>query len=224
MEASLVKVQAEDYMCHYCFDVLRHEFTRDTRKGGASKQKPPNPEDYGIPMQGVECPLFVGWHKQSKAGGHGHKLRGCKGTHGSLLLHEGLKQYALLSAFDDSRFPPVREEEIPYLICSISLLFAFEKASHCYDWEVGTHGVRIDFVDWDNVHRSATFLPHVAPQFGYDQKQTIERLVEKSGSDSPVDKRLASRIKTTRFQASLKDVPYSDYEAHIERRAATAKN
>jgi len=205
------QVTAEPYMAYYCFDVLRFEFTREKEKRAKKKRPtPPNPEHYGIPMQYVECPLFVGW-KRRKNGIDGQKLRGCKGTHGSLPLHEGLKQYALLSAFDDSRFAPVREDEIPRLTCSISLLFAFEKIGDCYDWEVGVHGIRIDFVDWDKTQRSATFLPHVASQFGYNQKQTVERLVEKSGSDSRVDARLAARIKTVRFQASLVDVTHDEY-------------
>ena len=40
-------------------------------------------------------PLFVGWKKSSKDGSD-ERLRGCKGTHGTLPLHEGLRQYALL--------------------------------------------------------------------------------------------------------------------------------
>jgi hypothetical protein len=40
-------------------------------------------------------PLFVGWKKTSKDGSD-ERLRGCKGTHGTLPLHEGLRQYALL--------------------------------------------------------------------------------------------------------------------------------
>jgi len=221
-----VKVNATPSMCFYCFDVLQYELRKEREKNrsppspepvgkGKNKKKrkspslvAPNPELYSIPD--VECPLFVGW-KKGKNGGGAHKLRGCKGTHGYLPLNEGLKQYAILSAFEDTRFSQIREEELPRLTCSVSLLHGFEKVSDCYDWEVGIHGIRIDFYDNENVQRSATFLPHVASQFGYTQKQTIERLVEKAGTDDRVDKKYAQRIKTTRFQASLCDVAHDDW-------------
>jgi len=213
-------IHASNEMCFYCFEVLQHELKKQKENGGNKKRKspplePPSPVFYSIPD--FECPLFVGWKKRGKNGGPGpHKLRGCKGTHGSLPLNEGLMQYAILSAFDDSRFTPVREEEVPRLTCSVSLLYGFEKVADCYDWEVGKHGIRIDFRDSKSHQRSATFLPNVAPQFGYDQKQTIERLVEKSGCDERVDKRLTARLKTTRFQAAHCDATYEEFQEYMK--------
>jgi uncharacterized protein (TIGR00296 family) len=208
------EILATPEMCYYCFDVLRYEYASKRHKEATSKSKKrktpplaPLPEAYQLPE--FECPLFVGWKKDRPDGGE--KLRGCKGTHGSLHLHEGLRQYTLLSAFDDSRFSPVREEELPRLTCSVNLLFAFEKAEHCFDWEVGKHGIRIDFYDSKNVQRSATFLPSVPVQFGYKRRQTLERLVEKAGCDEPLDKNLMKRIKLIRFQSSLCMVSYDEY-------------
>ncbi|KAL6056759.1 AMME chromosomal region protein 1-like [Balamuthia mandrillaris] len=217
-------LEATPEMCYYCFEVLEHEHAKQLQQldydgGSASpssssgqkrKNAPeaPSPDFYHIPD--YECPLFVGWKKDYSKDGEG-KLRGCKGTHGSLPLHEGLREYSYLSAFDDSRFSPIRPDEVPRLACSVNLLFAFEKAKHCYDWEVGVHGVRIDFKDRRGIHRSATFLPSVAPQFGYDTRETIERLIEKSGCDDVLDKELEKRIKTVRFQASLCNAEYQDY-------------
>jgi uncharacterized protein (TIGR00296 family) len=199
-------------MAYYCFEVLEHEL--ETMKNGKKRKASlpvPDPFAYGIPDY-IECPLFVGWKKTCKDGGE--KLRGCKGTHGTLPLHEGLRQYALLSAFDDSRFRPVADEEVPRLACTVNLLFAFEKCSDCFDWTVGTHGVRIDFYDSRNVQRSATFLPSVAVQFGYTRTQTIERLVEKAGCDEPLTKKLVAKIKCIRFQSSEIHTPYEDYLQH----------
>lgn len=216
MEEQTIRATSE--MCYYCFDVLQYELAKqESEDNSARKNKkrknapltPPNPANYNLPD--LECPLFVGWHKHSKNGGNSHKLRGCKGTHGSLPLSEGLKTYALLSAFDDSRFEQIRSEEVPRLSCSVSLLYDFEKVNDCYDWEVGTHGVRIDFYDSANNQRSATFLPHVAVQFGYNQKQTIERLVEKAGCNEPVDNKLAQRIKTIRFKDSQCELAHEEY-------------
>lgn len=208
-------IVATPEMCYYCFDVLKYELLTSRLKEDKAKMRKtpplaPRPEVYHIPD--FECPLFVGWKKDRPDGGE--KLRGCKGTHGSLPLHEGLKTYALLSAFDDSRFSPVREDELPRLSCSVNLLFAFEKAEDPLDWEVGKHGIRIDFLDSQNVQRSATFLPSVAVEFGYTRKQTVERLVEKAGCKEPLDKKLMKRIKTVRFQSSLVMASYDQYLKH----------
>jgi len=221
MEAQVIAATPE--MCCYCFDVLQHALATDEnnleeapRQNGKHHKRRKNPSNASVAapdpaiyeLPNYECPLFVGWHKNARKG---HKLRGCKGTHGSLPLNEGLRQYSLLSAFDDSRFEPVQEDEVPRLSCNVSLLFAFERADHCYDWEVGKHGIRIDFVDRHNIQRSATFLPHVAVEFGYNQKQTIERLVEKSGCEDAVDSELLPKIKTIRFQDSRCELFYDDY-------------
>jgi len=222
-----MSILATSEMCFYCFDVLHYEFANRGSlyvKNGKKRKTPsnaPNPDHYAVP-DNVECPLFVGWKKERKQGGQ--KLRGCKGTHGILPMHEGLKQYALLSAFDDSRFSQVTEDEIPRLTCTVSLLFAFEEAKDCYDWEVGIHGIRIDFIDSDGVQRSATFLPHVAEQFGYTRKQTIERLVEKSGCEAPLTKKMAKKIKTIRFQASSSAGSYEEYLRYIQSKNKTSNN
>jgi len=204
-------------MAYYCFEVLEHELAIMKNGEGNKKRKgaplaAPDPYAYNIPDD-IECPLFVGWKKSSKDGSD-ERLRGCKGTHGTLPLHEGLRQYALLSAFDDSRFRPVTEDEVPRLACTVNLLFAFEKCDDCFDWEVGPHGVRIDFYDSRNVQRSATFLPSVAVQFGYTRTQTIERLVEKAGCDEPLTKKLVAKIKCIRFQSSEIHLPYAEYLQH----------
>jgi len=205
-------ISATQEMCFYCFDVLLHEFSYGSgRSSGSRKRKAPSPEQYTLPE--LECPLFVGWKKQSKRG-NSLKLRGCKGTHGVLPLHEGLKQYSLLSAFDDTRFSEMRHDEVPRLTCSVSLLFAFEEAENCLEWEVGVHGIRIDFRDNNRRQRSATFLPHVAVQFGYTQRQTVERLVEKSGCNEILDEELIKRIKCIRFQGSDS---YASYEEYMNR-------
>lgn len=201
-------------MAYYCFGVLEHELA--SMETGQNKKKnqalhAPDPSLYAIPEY-IECPLFVGWKKLHKDGGE--KLRGCKGTHGTLPLREGLKQYALLSAFDDSRFRPIAVDEVPRLACTVNLLFAFEKCQNCFDWAVGTHGVRIDFLDSRSVQRSATFLPSVAVQFGYGHRETIERLVEKAGCNEPLTSRLEAKIKCIRFQSSEIHIPYEEYLQH----------
>lgn len=86
----------------------------------------------------------------------------------------------LCSAFRDDRFEPVALEEIPKLEVEVSLLHSFERAKNALDWEVGKHGILIDF-EVDEESYGATFLPEVAEEEGWDQETTLKYLVRKAG-------------------------------------------
>jgi len=73
-------------------------------------------------------------------------LRGCIGTFTSSALEKNLPKYVLIAALNDSRFSPISLKEVPDLQVGVSLLVNFEPASHPLDWEVGKHGIEIDFV------------------------------------------------------------------------------
>lgn len=85
-----------------------------------------------------------------------------------MLLHDGLAKYALISAFEDSRFREISRSELPRLQCGwvfccyyrstiytvryiltasprISLLTNFEQANSYLDWTIGVHGIYITF-------------------------------------------------------------------------------
>ena len=84
-------------------------------------------------------PLFVTWLKNGN-------LRGCIGTFSDdLLLGETLQKYSLIAAVQDSRFPPISQSELAELRVEISLLNSFEEIKDALDWQVGTHGVEIEF-------------------------------------------------------------------------------
>lgn len=106
-------------------------------------------------------PLFVTWEI-----GKGKKLRGCIGTFNAMNLQSGLREYAITSAFKDSRFSPITRDEISKLSVSVSILTQFEDATDYLDWEVGTHGIRIEFYNEKGNKRTATYLPEVAPEQG----------------------------------------------------------
>ncbi len=91
-------------------------------------------------------PLFVTWTT-----GPEKDLRGCIGTFTSSALENNLPKYALIAALNDSRFNPVSLKEVPNLQVGVSLLVNFEPASHPLDWEVGKHGIEIDFVYRSNI-------------------------------------------------------------------------
>ena len=80
-----------------------------------------------------------------------------KGTFSPLNLHDGLKEYAITSALRDSRFDPIHKDELSKLNCSVSLLTDFEKAKSWKDWLIGTHGIKIEFLNEKGHKRSATY-------------------------------------------------------------------
>ncbi len=56
----------------------------------------------------------------------------------------------MIAAFNDTRFSPIELNEIPYLHVGVSLLTNFEPANNCLDWEVGKHGIEIEFENNSN--------------------------------------------------------------------------
>ncbi len=70
------------------------------------------------------------------------------------------------SALKDSRFSPVVREELPRLFVSVSILCHFEEAADYLDWEIGVHGIRIEFYTERGVKKTATYLPEVALEQG----------------------------------------------------------
>ena len=127
----------------------------------------------------------------------------------------------LVSAFRDDRFRPVMLEEVPHLECEVSLLHSFEKARNPLDWEVGKHGIMIDF-EVEDQSFSATFLPEVASEEGWDQLTTLKYLVAKAGyfsSDRTIEEynrdiwklELLDSIELTRYQTEKGFLSFDEY-------------
>ena len=66
----------------------------------------------------------------------------------------------------DSRFNPVAREELPRLHVSVSILCHFEDATDFLDWEIGIHGIRIEFYNERGARKTATYLPEVPSEQG----------------------------------------------------------
>jgi len=142
-------VAASKEMAVHCFDTLLSHF---------SGEEVPSPG-----FEGGHYPLFVTW-KKTVNGGEA-RLRGCIGTLEGRCVLTGIKDYALTSALRDRRFPPIQAKEIPLLEVTVSLLTNYEQAGGYLDWEVGKHGMILEFIDpRQNLRRSATYLPEVAEQ------------------------------------------------------------
>ena len=59
--------------------------------------------------------------------------------------------------------------------------------------------------------RSATFLPEVAAQEGWDRQQTIDALIRKSGYLGTVTPELRARLSITRYRSTTSSLSYAEY-------------
>jgi len=143
-------------------------------------------------------------------------LRGCKGTTSTPRpLPYMLARYALISALEDTRFKPICKKEIPFLQCGVNLLHSFEDSKDVYDWEVGIHGIMIDYYICNKQGKEtfeghAIFLPHVASSNKWDKEETLKQLIRKGGWKGKYSLN-EMRIATKRFQASCCNSDYTAY-------------
>lgn len=181
-------MRATKEMAAFCLGVIAAELQHTT--------PPVCPE--AIPND--PTPLFVTLRKLPK-----FELRGCLGSFSAEPLREQLRTYALGAAFRDSRFDPLTAAELPSLTCSVSLLHSFERCEAWNDWELGMHGLRVEYEQ-----RRATYLPSVATSQGWNHRQLVESLVEKSGYKGPCTDSVLKDMTFTRYQVSGASVSYRD--------------
>jgi len=87
-------------------------------------------------------------------------------------LSINLTRFALISALQDKRYEPITEEEFPELSVYVSLLHTFETVEDKLDWELGKHGINIDFLI-NGEEFGGTYLPNVPVLNGWDKETTI---------------------------------------------------
>lgn len=123
-----------------------------------------------------------------------------------------MQEYALTSALRDRRFSPIELSELQHLHCTVSLLHSFEYNRSWDEWEIGVHGIIIDFPDpYTKVRRSATFLPEVAAHEDWDKRETLDHLIRKSGCRDGSNVTVLKSIKLTRYQSTACSLSYDDY-------------
>jgi len=208
--------------CFYAFDTLFCSLTSN------SPISPKFPDD--------KYPLFVTWNVRPSRPGRSPRLRGCIGSFEPHSLHEGLAEYALISAFKDYRFNKITKHELDSLECSISLLTDFEDASSYLDWKVGVHGIYITFPHplslpavsgtpsplssslslstSPSVSKhsfSATYLPEVAPDQGWDKIETVDSAIHKAGWTGRVSEDIRRSVKLRRYQSRKCTVNWNQF-------------
>lgn len=192
---------ADETHCTFCFDVI--------------VEKLDGLHTYNVPrFSNDQFPLFVTFNiNESKDSDPDWQLRGCIGTFSPKNLLEGLREYALISAFEDSRFPPISQKELSMLKCCVSLLINFEDAKDYKDWQVGIHGISIDFTGNRGKSYTATYLPEVASEQGWDQERAIRELISKAGYRRNVSTSFLRTVKVTRYQSSKFALTYQQWQS-----------
>ncbi|KAI9798584.1 MAG: hypothetical protein M1833_004721 [Piccolia ochrophora] len=163
------------------------------------------------PARDEDRPLFVTWNTISRAGNK--NLRGCIGTFEAQELESGLRNYALTSAFDDSRFMPITKRELRNLEVGVTLLTDFEPAPDPTSWTLGTHGLRISFT-YHSKRYGATYLPDVPVDQGWTKEETLVSLMRKAGwSGRKEDWRKVGDLKVVRYQGKKVVMEYEEWMA-----------
>jgi AmmeMemoRadiSam system protein A len=141
------------------------ELARRAVLAAAQGQPPPTCED--TPGAAEE---FFGAFVTLRKGKH---LRGCIGTfQPNNALPDTVAEYAQHSAVHDTRFPPVRPDEVPSLAIEISVLSPLVRTDDPASLQVGKHGIYLK-ANIHGIETSACFLPQVA----VEQKWTAEQFL-----------------------------------------------
>lgn len=112
-----------------------------------------------------------------RCAGKGDDLRGCMGIIQPMLpVVESVAQRAATAALGDPRFPNVTADELRHITVEVSVLTPPREVASARDIVIGRHGIILA----KNGH-SATFLPQVAPEQGWDRDETLSHLSRKAG-------------------------------------------
>jgi MEMO1 family protein len=119
----------------------------------------------------TNCGAFVTLKK------HG-ELRGCIGRFDAREpLFRVVREMAIASSTQDSRFMPVAPDELPKLEIEISVLTPMRRIHSLDEFELGNHGIYIR-----KGNRSGTFLPQVAAETGWTKEEFLGHCAqEKAG-------------------------------------------
>ncbi len=104
-------------------------------------------------------------------------LRGCIGDiYARKPLYLNVIEMAKASAFEDPRFLPLEESELPEIEIEISVLTPFERIKDVDEIEVGTHGILVKRGLY-----SGLLLPQVAVEYGWDKETFLDQTCVKAG-------------------------------------------
>ena len=126
-----------------------------------------------------------GSHGKKRAGAfvtlkkHG-RLRGCIGyIEARKPLYKTIEEMAVAAAFNDPRFPPLRQEEWKDVTIEISVLSPLKEVRDVKEIEIGRHGLYIL-----KGGRGGLLLPQVATEYNWDNMTYLKETCHKAGLPS----------------------------------------
>lgn len=110
----------------------------------------------------VNTGVFVTLNKDSH-------LRGCIGNFtASEPLYKNIPEITISSAMSDTRFEPLKPEELPDIDIEISVLSPLKKIENIDEIQLGRHGIYIT-----DGNTSGTYLPQVARETGWNLEEYL---------------------------------------------------
>lgn len=119
----------------------------------------------------THCGAFVTLHCAGS-------LRGCIGRFGDREpLYRVVVEMAAAAAFEDPRFPPLKQNELPNVDIEISVLTPMKRIHSADEFQLGKQGIYIL-----KGTRGGTYLPQVAAETGWTKEEFLDRCArEKAG-------------------------------------------
>lgn len=114
-------------------------------------------------------------------------------------------------AFEDTRFNPISQRELPSLEVGVTLLTDFESVSDPMDWTLGVHGLRISF-DYNKRRYGSTYLPDVAKEQGWTKTETMVSLMRKAGWNGRSSEWDQVDVKVVRYQGRQVKLGYREWK------------
>lgn len=128
-------------------------------------------------------------------------LKGCIGFTKPRPLGEGMKNAARSAAFEDPRFPPLREKEFKNITIEISVLTKPQEAKIDSEEDLDKIEIGEDGLIVRMGHISGLLLPQVAEEEEWNKKQFVGHTCVKAGLGTNAWK--DSKVKIYKFQAQI---------------------
>ncbi len=149
------------------------------------------------------------WEKFSKKQGafvtiyKNGQLRGCIGFPQPVYpLKEAVIEAAKAAAFEDPRFPPLREEELPWVNIEVTVLTVPEKikvkepSEYPEQITIGKDGLIVK-----SEFRSGLLLPQVFTEYNCDEEEALSMTCEKAGLEKDAWKK--RDVEIYKFQGEI---------------------
>jgi len=144
----------------YLLNLARRSIKYYLENGEVMKVEPP--DDKRLKAKRA---IFVTLNKQGT-------LRGCIGQlQAKMPLYQAVNQMAVSAAFNDYRFPALKQDELDKINIEISILTPLKQVENISEIEMGKHGVYVK-----KGYKTGVFLPQVATDTGWNRQTFMEKL------------------------------------------------